>query len=243
MSPGLGRPVADLITLYNQEVRRLANEPCSKQVSDGVYVSNFSQMSLAEYVQARQRFCSNTHAQPCSPCARMLGVARTVCEVGYCRLSKAFHHVSPGVTYSAEHARKKFLQMPLASVQIGKPCTGKSFTVLVESFPGVESSTISRLLNGLVEVSQTHNPRHLEKSCVKMLLSLAHSDRERETLRYAIFKASGVSQTEARRRYGFEGMKELQMSKKQLLMLKKFVSPLKGWQGFRTKLYFKLLEL
>ena len=78
MSPGLGRPVADLITLYNQEVRRLANEPCSKQVSDGVYVSNFSQMSLAEYVQARQRFCSNTHAQPCSPCARMLGVARTV---------------------------------------------------------------------------------------------------------------------------------------------------------------------
>ena len=37
---------------------------------------------------------------------------------------------------------------------------------------------------------------------------LAHSDREQKTLRYAIFKASGVSQTEARRRYGFEGMNE-----------------------------------
>ena len=58
--------------------------------------------------------------------------------------------------------------MPLASVQLGKPCTGKSFTVLVESFPGIEGSAISRLLNGLVEVSQNHNPRHLEKSCVKM---------------------------------------------------------------------------
>ena len=34
---------------------------------------NFSQMSLAEYVQACQTFCSNTHAQPCSPCARTLG--------------------------------------------------------------------------------------------------------------------------------------------------------------------------
>ena len=106
-SPGLGRPVADLITSYNQEVIRLTSEPCSKQ--DGVYVSNFSQMSLAEYVQAHQRFCSDTHAQPCSPCARMLGVARIVCEVGYSGIVKAFHHVSPGVTYSAEHARKKFL--------------------------------------------------------------------------------------------------------------------------------------
>ena len=165
-------------------------------------------MSLVEYIQARQRFCSDSHVQPCSPCTRMLEVAGTIRKVGYYRLSNTFRHVSPGVTYSAEHARKKLLQMPLASVRIGKACDGKSFTVLVERFPGIESSTISHLLNGLVEVSKMHNPKHTKKSCVKMLLSLAQSDRDRETLRYAIFKASGMSQTEARRWYGFEGMNE-----------------------------------
>lgn len=39
-----------------------------------------------------------------------------------------------------------------------------------------------------------------------MQLSLARSDREHECLRYAIFKSSGVNQTEAHRLYGFERM-------------------------------------
>lgn len=39
-----------------------------------------------------------------------------------------------------------------------------------------------------------------------MLLSLARSDREHECLSYAIFKSSGVNQTEAHRLYGFETM-------------------------------------
>lgn len=46
----------------------------------------------------------------------------------------------------------------------------------------------------------------LSKPCVKMLLTFAQSDRERECLRYAIFKSSGLSQKEARRKFGFESM-------------------------------------
>ena len=34
----------------------------------------------------------------------------------------------------------------------------------------------------------------------------AQSDRERECIRYAIFKTSGVTQTEAKRLFGFENM-------------------------------------
>ena len=62
-------------------------------------------------------------------------------------------------TYSAECARRKFLQMPLSSVRIGKPCNGKSFSVLLESFPGIQNFKISHLLNGLVEISKIHNPK------------------------------------------------------------------------------------
>ena len=41
-----------------------------------------------------------------------------------------------------------------------------------------------------------------------MLLSLATSDREQEVMRYAIFKASGMSDTKAWHLYGFELMTE-----------------------------------
>lgn len=39
MSLELGRPVEDLVAVYTQEAKKIGNEPCSKQVSDGVYSS------------------------------------------------------------------------------------------------------------------------------------------------------------------------------------------------------------
>ena len=79
MSLELGRPVEDLVTVYTQEAKKLAHaQPCSKQVSDVVYISAFSQLSLAEYIQAGQKYCSYTHSQPCSECTRMLEVAVTI---------------------------------------------------------------------------------------------------------------------------------------------------------------------
>lgn len=41
-----------------------------------------------------------------------------------------------------------------------------------------------------------------------MLLGLAQSDCERECIRYAIFKASGMTATRARHQYGFDRMIE-----------------------------------
>ena len=46
-----------------------------------------------------------------------------------------------------------------------------------------------------------------EKSIVKMLLSIAQSDREHECVRYVIYKASGMTSIAIRRAYGFENMK------------------------------------
>ena len=48
----------------------------------------------------------------------------------------------------------------------------------------------------------------ISKSDIKQLLSLAQGDREKECLRYVIYKTSGMSQTCARRQFGFEKMKE-----------------------------------
>lgn len=64
------------------------------------------------------------------------------------------------------------------------------------------------ILNGMASsLSRLKSDRKvLEKSAVKLLLGLAQSDREWECTRYAVFKVSGISPTEARRRYAFENI-------------------------------------
>ena len=41
-----------------------------------------------------------------------------------------------------------------------------------------------------------------------LVLAIAQSDRERECLRYAVYRASGLTSTAARRYFGFEDMKD-----------------------------------
>ena len=184
---------------------QLRNAEKQHRVCDCVYVSRISGLSLSEYVAARAAHCSTNHARPCcSGCDGLLMVGKTVLEQGYCSLSEAFKLASQGVKYTAEHARRKFLQMPLVSIRIGDPSRGQSFSILMEMFPGMDYSKVGVILNGLsLGQSATRNVT-LEKSIVKMLLNIAQSDRERMCLRYAISKASGMTPTAVRRVYGFE---------------------------------------
>ena len=46
----------------------------------------------------------------------------------------------------------------------------------------------------------------MDRNKIKALLGLATSDRERELIRCSVFKASGLTQTGARKHFGFEGM-------------------------------------
>ena len=48
----------------------------------------------------------------------------------------------------------------------------------------------------------------MDKTLIHSLLGLCQSDRERECLRYAVFKASGLSATQARKQFGLESMSQ-----------------------------------
>ena len=159
---------------------------------DTVYVSLFSGLSLSEYAKALVTHCSYVHAQPCQKCEHFLQVAKIVLEQGYCSLSKAFNMAAPGIKYDANRARSLLLQMPLVSVRIGNPAKGYSFSILMEKYPGTDYAKMGTILNGLT-ATQSPTGTSLEKSTVKMLLSIAKSDRERECMRYAIYKASGMT--------------------------------------------------
>ena len=107
----------------------------------------------------------------------MLKVAITILEQGYCTLSDAFSLASPMVKYTAEHVRRKLLQMPLICIRIGDPSKGQSFSILMERFPRTDYTKLGGIINGLLS-AQCCKGNTLQKSVVKMLLSIAKSDRE-----------------------------------------------------------------
>ena len=173
---------------------------------EGVHISSVSGLTLTEYAAALNAHCSSSHVNPpCTGCSRCLKLIEIVYEQGYCMLPEAYRLVSGDVKYTAEHARRKLIQMPLVAICIGDPITGHAFTILMEKFSGTDYSKFGAILNGLVSVKPAVGDS-LRKSVVKMLLSVAQSDHERNCLRYAIYCASGMTPTDIRRKYGFQGM-------------------------------------
>ena len=86
------------------------------KVCDGVIVLQISDFSLTGCVAMQSKLCATTHCQPCLNCPPLLKVANIVLKEGVCPLRQAFELTFPGVTYDTEKARRKLLQMPLATV-------------------------------------------------------------------------------------------------------------------------------
>ena len=203
----LGRPDDELIHIYLTQKKCRLSDPAQQKVCDSVHVSLFSGLTLSEYVHARSLHCQFAHSPPCSRCEGFLSVAKLVIEQDHCTLSSAFAMLAPMKSYTCEYARSLLLQMPLVSICIGSPKTGHSFSILMEKFSGTDYSRIASILNSLVNTAPPKESS-LEKSVVKALLSIAQSDHERNCIQYAIYKASGMSQTAIRRKYGFEQMQQ-----------------------------------
>ena len=80
-------------------------------------------------------------------------VARTVIEHRYRTFSKAFSILTTDVAYTAEHARRLLLQMPLVAIRVGNPKQGYSLSILMEKFSGTDYSKIGAIINGLANIS------------------------------------------------------------------------------------------
>ena len=120
-------------------------------------------------------------------------------------LSVAFQLASPTVAYTAERAKRKLLQIPLVCILIGDPSKGNSHDILMEHIPGANSAKLSAVVNALSCNAQKSLP-NFDKACVKILLSLGQSEREKAYLKYAVCKASDLSATRACKIYGFHNM-------------------------------------
>ena len=122
-------------------------------------------------------------------------------------MSEVFRKVYPNVKYTAEIARRKFLQMPLVNIVIGNVSLGRACSYLIESQPGMDYTSVYHLLTDAVHKQTNETTSGMSKATFKTVMSLACSDRERELIRVTTFISGRFSQTSARRQLGLENMK------------------------------------
>lgn len=133
----------------------------------------------------------------------MLCVANIILRDGYLTLKSAFIESFLTVEYNVTYARRRFLQMPLTCIRVNYRA-GVSECFLIENYPNTNYTSIQSLIKSVMQKNTSSNSNQISKDVVKSLLSLCQSDRER--LRYTVFKASGLSATQIRKRYGFQSM-------------------------------------
>ena len=191
-----------ILIIYRQQNKKTLCDKLQQKISDNIYVSLFSGLSLCDYVTARTIFCELHHKHPCTQCIPLLSIAKCVLENGHIQLSTAFKQAYPTQKYKTDIAISRLLRMPLICI---KPHE-QNIWFLFEQVVGLDVLKFFHLTNALFCAKKVTSSLH--KSEVQSIMSLAQSDRERELIRYSIFRASGLSYTGARKTFGFEGMKD-----------------------------------
>ena len=171
-------------------------------ITDGIYISD-SNLTLLEF----QNLCkSHTQTFKRINPANLVKIADIVLEEKVCLVTTLFKRVYPQLSYNVDTAKQHLLRLPLVCIRIGEVVDGKSYLVVMEKVNGADYGKIRELYNR--SWKSIGSPDLIKKEQVKDLLRLAESGRERELLRYAIYKSSGLTPSMAKRHFGFEKMNE-----------------------------------
>ena len=174
--------------------------PTYLSLSDKVFLSNCNGLTLKEYCLVCKYICSIKHTKKDSICScpLMIQAATMVLNEGIIKLSTVFRTVFPNVTYRSSNAKRRLLRMPLVAIFINKE------QYIMEKTDGFNYMSLSNFLES--DVRKDMKEFGMNKSDLKHLLSIVKGEKERECVRYAVYKCSGLTQTQARNHFGLENM-------------------------------------
>ncbi len=136
----------------------------------------------------------------------MTSVCQKVLAEGILTLKDAYNEACEGSHYSPFNARRRLLQMPLACICVNfKP--GHTECYVIEHNTANNYASVCALLHTVA--CKQSNDIKMDKATVKELLQLCTSNEERQTVRYAVCKASGLSATQAKKTFGFRNVSTL----------------------------------
>lgn len=200
--------MTELLNIYSKLSTQVGDY--TKLGDDGIVcVSKVTDLSLAEYCEVRTQYCLLRHdQQKCFECRSLVRAGQMILSDGICSLAQVFKTAFPCIDYHSSHAKQRLLQMPVAVFRVGAPTSGRSELLVMELVQGVDYQKLALFLNARCSPTSTKATPNLTKCELKQLLSFSQSDRERESIRFAVYKASGLSVTAARKLWGLENMTE-----------------------------------
>ena len=140
----------------------------------------------------------------CLLCAQFIQVGKLVVHRGMIPLSELYRTCFPSKSYTSYSARSTVLRhLPLACVRIGSIECGTSSVLVMKYNSGMDFGVIQRYFSS--QPSQA-SVQSMTKKELKRILTFAQSRREKETIMYTAIKASGLSLTAARKRFGFKNL-------------------------------------
>lgn len=183
----------ELVEIYIRNKKKSLGN--NQIINTNLYSSIFEGLSLTEYCRVVEYYCNLYHSITCD-CRK---AAQFVLNEFIVPLSKVFREVFPSVTYNSMKARRRLLQMPLVAMNV----EGNLF--LMEK---MDRFDYSQLISFMTTRLSTSKNKGISKEEMKSLFLISQNARERECIRYAVCKSLNLTQSEARRKYGFENMDE-----------------------------------
>ena len=93
-----------------------------KIISEGIWISKVTTLSLKDYCNARKVYCLSKHNPNCTRCDCLLQAAQIILDNTICSLSFVFKSVYPETTYNSEAAK---LTMSLGLMQVEEEQSGE----------------------------------------------------------------------------------------------------------------------
>ena len=164
------------------------------------FISNVNDLSLSEYCQACIKYCEAYHHTSCSKCKAMVQAANIIIEKGICSLASLYRTVFPDLGYKSCNAKEKLLRMPLVAILCRSSNAGNAVLLIMEYTSGVDYTKVALLLDRAThQGTQSFN---ISKQELRMLLSVAQTQREHQLISYGIVKSLGLSSKSAKHHFG-----------------------------------------
>ena len=111
-----------LIRVLQREEKRNLTDVEQQKIGEGVRESQFEDLTLAEYVIAKETYCHLCHQDCRRGCNKMITAAKIVLTEKHVALPSLWMRAFPNINYDCEKAQRRLLQMPVASLSFAEGC-------------------------------------------------------------------------------------------------------------------------
>ncbi len=174
---------------------------------NGCYTSKINDLSLNDFVAARQEYCKMYHFQGCTECPKLISAAKCIICEKVIKLQSVFvkSFLNKGSKYKTDKAVKRLFQLPV----IVFPLQEKDRVTLYATESDTKDCTkLLSLWQNLFNVNKNHS-HDLSKAALSIICDLASSETDKKLIKYTALLTSGVSSQKARKIFGISEASKL----------------------------------